>query len=126
MKQGIELLLDGEGLSTNNVEIISPLDMFVQEVTILFDTIPTEVIFNNGFGSNFWDFLHNLNVSNTQIVQQITYNIATYCYGSTQFKWNIDIEIVKGTVNDIIVVYLNIYDNKTADFIKSEKFLLNT
>lgn len=125
MTTGIDLLLDGEGLNTNDIEIVSPLDMFIQEVTILFDTIKTEVLFNSSFGSDMWKFLHNLKVSNQKIIDEITTNIASNCYGANQFKWDISIDILHGSVNDIILVHLNIYDNETADFIKTAEFSLN-
>ena len=60
----------------NKVVIIDPLDAAVQELDILFNTTPTELIGNPNYGMNFFQFLWQTTPSTSTLEKYINDKIS--------------------------------------------------
>lgn len=89
----------GEPIKYDEVELIK------QQVDILFDTYPGELLGNISYGTKYSDFLYNLQTSN----DDIKYTISRDLYGLELFGYNFDVnvDILAGTENDIILVKIS-------------------
>ena len=94
-------------LDTNNVVKTSDIDNVLQQIELLFDTSPYEVIGEPNYGSDFEKFLWNLNASNYDIEQYIRTKILT---NVEMFGYSLDVEvsILNGTENDIILADITV------------------
>lgn len=98
----IDLAIDSRIFITNN------LDAALQELDILFNTEYTELIGDTTFGTNFEQFLWNLNPSTDSMKQYIEDKICEGYY-LTMFNHDIDIDIVQGEYRYIYRVRINLY-----------------
>jgi hypothetical protein len=89
-------------LDTDSVTKTTDLENVIQQIEMLFDTSPFEVIGEPMFGSDFERFLWDLNASNYDIEQYIVSRIhsAVELLG---FQVDVHVSIMKGTENDIIL-----------------------
>lgn len=85
-------------------------DFILQEISILFDTNPGEVLGDNTFGSNFEEFIWNLKISNTQISEYVKSIIMNQTLTGWYFDIDVDTNILYGTEHDIILVTISIRD----------------
>lgn len=82
------------------------ISLILQQIDILFDTSPKEVLSDNLFGTNYEKFLHQLNISNAAIQQQVISDLNKLeLFGFTPI---VDIHILQGTESDIILVEINL------------------
>lgn len=94
-------------LDTDTVVKTTDLENVIQQIEMLFDTSPFEVIGEPNFGSDFEKFLWNLNSSN--------YDIENYILSRIQnevellgFSVEVTVGIMEGTENDIILADITI------------------
>lgn len=94
-------------LDTETVVKTTDLDNVIQQIEMLFDTSPFEVIGEPNYGSDFEKFLWNLNSSN--------YDIENYILSRIQnevellgFSVEVSVGIMEGTENDIILADITI------------------
>lgn len=94
-------------LDTDTVVKTTDLDNVIQQIEMLFDTSPFEVIGEPNYGSDFEKFLWNLNSSN--------YDIENYILSRIQnevellgFSVEVSVGIMEGTENDIILADITI------------------
>lgn len=94
-------------LDTNTVVKTTDLENVMQQIEVLFDTAPFEVIGEPSYGSDFEKFLWNLNASN--------YDIENYIRSMIQnevnllgFTADVSVGILEGTENDIILADITI------------------
>lgn len=90
-------------LDTRDVTKTSDLDNVIQQIEILFDTSPFDVIGETTFGSDFERFLWDLNASNYDIEQYINARIRSGV-DLLGYSVNTKATLMKGTENDIILV----------------------
>ena len=78
-------------------------DLIIQQIDILFDTVPGEVIGSPGYGANFERFLYELNVGSYAAAEYIKNVIEN---NVDLMGWNVDVEVrfMVGTINDIMLV----------------------
>ena len=94
-------------LDTDTVVKTADLENVIQQIEMLFDTSPFEVIGEPNYGSDFEKFLWNLNSSN--------YDIENYILSRIQnevellgFSVEVTVGIMEGTENDIILADITI------------------
>ena len=111
----IDFNLDyGEAIKYDDVELI------IQQVDLLFDTSRGEVLGNVAYGTNYSDFLYNLQTSNDDIKYTIERDLDTLeLFG---YNYNVDVNILAGSENDIILVKIAFY-NENAYFDKTYKIV---
>lgn len=81
----------------------------MQQIDILFDTTPTEVLGSEEFGTRYEDFLYNLSISNEGVKSQIESDLSTL--DMRGFKYDVNVQLFVGTENDIALVQINLYKN---------------
>lgn len=86
------------GLSSINAEV----DLLIQQVDILFDTTPTEVLGSESFGTKYDAYLYDNRLSADNLKSIISADISQiYLMG-----WSYDVEVylLQGTEQDIAVI----------------------
>lgn len=78
------------------------IDLIMQQIDMLFDTTPREVLGHEEYGSNYERFLYNLKLSASAIEQIIYSDIKSL--NLFNFTPTIKVYILQGTENDIILV----------------------
>lgn len=102
----------------NKPIITSKVDAALQELDILFNTTPTEMINNTGYGINFLQFLWSLTPNENKLQEYIYDRINTYtCYASS---CHLDVEVTTEDTESsyMYIVKIDIYDpdsEKTAN-----------
>ena len=91
------------GNSTINYEV----DLLLQQVDILFDTTPTEVLGQDQFGTQYDKYLYDTKLSASNLKTIIEQDISTI----NLMGWNYDVEVhlLQGTEQDIAVIKIMFY-----------------
>lgn len=91
----------------NNI-VDEVFDYVIQQIEMLFDTNKGDVIGDFSFGTNYEEFIWDINLPNSAITSQITSDINAYIdLAGTTF--DVKTDVLHGTENDIILVTINIY-----------------
>lgn len=78
------------------------IDLIIQQVDLLFDTTPTEVLGQLDFGTKYDEYLYNLRFSAENMKSKVESDLRQL----TLFGWtyNVDVYLLDGTERDIIVI----------------------
>jgi len=91
-----------EGAPTENRDE----QLIIQQVDMLFDTNRKEVFGADRYGTNYEEFLHNLNVSNDAVAYQIEADLnGLDLFGYTP---HVEVYFLEGTMNDIMMVQITL------------------
>ena len=82
-------------------------DIAMQELDLLFNTENTELIGNPQFGTNFEQFLWQLNPSTNDLKRYIQEKVSTAIFLS-KYTIDINVDIVSGNYRNIYVVTINV------------------
>lgn len=85
-------------------------DLIMQQIDILFDTTPKEVLGSPEFGSDYEQFIWDMTASENTIKNYIETSI-TNNIDLLGFRLEVMVEIYYGTRNDIILVAIVLQDN---------------
>lgn len=81
--------------------------LILQQVEILFDTYPREVLGSEKFGTNYSEFLYDLSVTNYMIESTIRSDLNSLeLFG---YSVDVNVELLEGTINDIIIIKIVFY-----------------
>ena len=118
----------------NTVFVTDTLQAAMQELDILFNTEPTELIGNTSFGTFFEQFLWDLQPRESELKDYITRKITENTYWVNQYDWevtitvNTDMQNAQNTVNDIIydpysiyIITIDLYANQDSPSYRREK-----
>jgi hypothetical protein len=94
--------------TNNNIIIQNNIDFILQQIDILLDTNKYEVLGDNDFGSDYDRFLYELNVSN-DFIKNYVYNNITSNIDMMDWELSVDVQILAGVKNDIILLELNVF-----------------
>jgi len=100
-------------LDKNKKLINEKFEFLLQEISILFDTNPGEVLGEHNFGTDFEKYIWDLNVSNAEISNYVKRVITTQTISGSLFDISVDTKILYGTQHDIILVTISIRDPET-------------
>ena len=95
-------------LDTRTVVKTTDLENVMQQIEMLFDTSPFEVIGEPRYGSDFEKFLWNLNASNYEIERYIETSIRMKV-DLMGYEVSVVVTLMNGTENDIILADITIY-----------------
>ena len=101
------------GLSSLFVE--SKLDAAIQELDILFNTENTELLGDTRFGSNFEQFLWELNPAPNDVRKYIIEKITNYTLYANQLDTYVHVEVLNGEIRSIYHVIISITDPMTQE-----------
>lgn len=96
-------------LSLDNIDVVKTTDLenVIQQIEMLFDTSPFEVIGEPNYGSDFEKFLWNLTASNYDIENYIRSRIQNEV-DLLGFTVDVEVNLMEGTENDIILADITI------------------
>lgn len=104
----------GKAILNNDVDLI------LQQIDMLFDTTPNEVLGFEDYGTKYDYYLYNLNVSAESLKNIILNDINSLeLFG---FNVDVDVQLFNGSERDIIMIYINLYRN-TETYQKTYKIL---
>lgn len=87
---------------TDDVVVSNDLLLVLQQIDLLFDTNPTDVLGDTSFGTNYDKYLYTLGVSNATLERTILNDI--YNLDLRGFKPSVEVIIVEGTQRDIAFI----------------------
>ena len=91
------------------ITVISPVDIAVQKIEVLLFTNKGDVLGFPDMGCNMEDMLWKTNLSSSLIRETIISQISTYVPEIPPTAFNVEVEIVPGTVQDICLVSITVY-----------------
>ena len=86
----------GSPVKSNDIEIV------LQQIDILFDTIPTEVLGSEDFGTKYDTYLYDLNISASNLEQQVYSDL--YSLDLLGFTPKVEVHLLQGTEQDIALI----------------------
>ena len=88
------------GTPTTNLEV----DLLIQQIDLLFDTTPTEVLGDEYFGTKYDYYLYDVKLSAENLKQIVKSDIS----GLNLMGWTFDVEVylLQGTEQDIAVIQI--------------------
>lgn len=93
-----------------------PLDLAIQELDILFNTTPTEMIGNSTYGMNFLQFLWQLTPSTKLLKKYIREKVIASTIYLKRLKYDIDVDYYIDNGSTVYVVKIVIYtDSKNIE-----------
>lgn len=96
--------------------ITNKFDFLLQEIDILFDTNPGEVLGDPDFGTDFEKFIWDLSVSNSEISSYVREKIRSNTLSGMDFDITVSTTAVDVNEHgDILLVQISIKDPSTSD-----------
>lgn len=97
-------------LNSDNVTLNNERDLILQQIDMLFDTDYNEVLGEYTYGTDFRQFLWDMQKSNDDIS---SYTRSVISANVDLMGWSLDVEttLLHGTENDIILVSITISKN---------------
>lgn len=94
-------------LTENKMGIEYEIDMIMQQIDILFDTIPREVIGDVEFGTQYDKYLHELKISNESLKRCVESDLSSL----NLYGWSFDVNVymIEGTEDNIAIVDIALY-----------------
>lgn len=84
----------------------SDIELILQQIDILFDTKPKEVIGDEDFGSRYDEYLYRLRVSNSALEQTVKQDLDRLnLFG---FTANVSVHFLYGTEQDIALIEIDL------------------
>lgn len=94
---------------TDDAVISNNLICVLQQIDLLFDTTPNDVLGDAKFGTNYDKYLYTLGVSNTALENKILSDINSL--DLCGFTASVTVTIVEGTVRDIAFIDIKLSGN---------------
>ena len=94
-----------------NIDAGSPLkngdiELLLQQIDILFDTYPKEVLGSEDFGTQYDDYLYRLKLSAANIKQRVISDISSL--ELFDFVPGVEVHLLQGTEKDIVLIDINL------------------
>ena len=96
----IDFDLNGSPILNNDISLVS------QQIDILFDTIPTEVLGYEDFGTKYHKFLFDLNISNEAIKYTVLSDLNKL--DLLGFQPYVEVHLLQGTEHDIALIEIDL------------------
>ena len=93
----IDFSLDNKSAEKNN-----DIDLILQQIDILFDTTPKEILGQERYGSIYDTYLYKLNISNEDLRCQVVRDINSL--ELFNFKPSVEVIMLQGTERDIALI----------------------
>ena len=88
---------------TDDVIISNDLALVLQQIDLLFDTMPNTVLGDDNYGTNYDRYLYNFNMTEFDLEKHILQDIQSYV-DLKHFNVSVSVTIVEGTVRDIALI----------------------
>lgn len=81
-------------------------DILLQEIDLLFDTTPGEVLGQESFGTRYDRFLYNLSITNEGVRQQVLSDLSKIDLRG--YEPEVDVLLMEGTEHDIAFIRISL------------------
>lgn len=98
------------------------LDMFLQELDILFKTPTNHVFGNRAIGQSTEHLLWSTKFNDEYMKVSLAEQIRNGCFMNEYFEWTVDVKLVKGTHRDIALIDVVIMDKHDKSVVSTKKF----
>lgn len=98
----------------NNIIVNNYLDLALQELDILFNTRPTELLGQPTYGINFEQFLWTLTPSSDTLERYIKEKITMNTFYLSKMNFTINVDFIRDLAEVIYVVKISISDNSNT------------
>lgn len=88
------------------------IDLVLQQIDMLFDTSPREVLGDIDYGTRYDKYLYNLNASNESMKRAILSDI--YSLDLFEFTPTVDVILLEGTQRDIAIIDITLNDENNS------------
>lgn len=85
-----------------NSVLNSEVDLLIQQIDILFDTTPTEVLGDENFGTRYDSYLYDTRLSADNLRRIIEADIAEI--NLMGWSYNVEVHLLQGTEQDIALI----------------------
>lgn len=109
-----------ENLYTEDPDVISLIQLFLQEIDVLFGTEPGTVYGQRTVGIPFESMLWKTKFRPTYLESIIEQGIKKNCYTNEYFRWDVEVKLTKGSTKDIGLVTIHIKDEKGNAIAKTQ------
>ena len=92
---------------TDDIVISNNLICALQQIDLLFDTSPNDVLGDPSFGTNYDKYLYTLNISNVTLENRIMDDLSQL--NLCGFRPSVTVNIVEGTQRDIAFINITLY-----------------
>ena len=99
-------------LNENKLIQNSDIDLILQQIDILFDTNPKEVLGQELYGSQYDKYLYKLKLSNENIKQKVLSDL--YSLELFGFTPSVDVIFLEGSERDIALIKIDLYRNQES------------
>lgn len=89
-------------LSGGNPVLKNDISLVLQQIDILFDTNPTEVLGDESWGTKYHEYLYKLNISNEGLKQTVLSDLNSL--NLLGFVPQVEVYLLQGTEQDIALV----------------------
>ena len=94
---------------TDDIIINNDLVCVLQQIDLLFNTEPNDVLGSPDFGTNYDKYLYTLGVSNISLENKITSDL--HSIDLCGFTPSVNVKIVEGTQRDIAIIDITLSKN---------------
>lgn len=98
------------------------LDCAIQEIDMILNTSPTELIGDTQFGVELEPFLWTLTPTTTELKQYIQNKINAYSFYCKKYLVNVDCQFMRGTLRTIYLVTITLSRNDKVYATKKYQF----
>lgn len=97
-------------INTNHPVLNDDVDLVLQQIDILFDTKPKEVLGFEDFGTKYDEYLYDLKVSNEFLKQTVLSDINSLDLQG--FVPDVEVHLLQGTEQDIALIEITLTRNE--------------
>lgn len=98
----VDFCLDETGDPIQNDDVL----LLLQQIDLLFDTKPKEVLGQETFGTKYDTYLYNLKISNNALQQIVLQDL--YSLDLMGFEPDVEIHLLQGTEKDIALINITL------------------
>lgn len=103
--------------------ITNELQLFLQEIDILFNTEQFEVLGNLDMGMSLEQFLGKYSMSAARIKELSISQIKNNCFMNEFFNWEIDVQFINGSLSDIMMLTIVVKNQENSGVLKTVTFV---
>lgn len=108
---------------STRVQVDDMLELFLQEIDILFSIDLGTVVGNRNLGLDIESMLWKTNFNSNQIESVCHVGIETNCYSAQYFTWSVTVELIRGSVQDIGLIDIQVSNKNSGTEISTKTFV---
>lgn len=108
-------------INSNNLFVTDKIDAAIQELDLLFNTEPTELIGDVDYGTNWYNYLWSLTPMSNDLKNYII-NKISQTYFASQFTPIVDVDFIQGNNTSVYVIKISLTDPNTHETVITQQY----